>query len=72
MEASRPQRKTTTIVSYDDITLEFSKDQYGPDGVVIGMPSGKSVTIPLWAIVEIRDWCANNLPMIAPPEAYRY
>jgi hypothetical protein len=84
MEASSPQRKTTTTIDYDGLTLEFSKNRgemrlrleqdtsaYGPDGEVLGAPSGKIITLPLWAILEIRDWCAVNLPMMGSPETSR-
>lgn len=65
---SQPQRKTLTTISHDDLTLEFSRDR-GEQRLAITDGHGESykgfVTLPLWAILEIRDYCAQHLPMMS-------
>ncbi len=73
--ASQPHRKTLTTISHNDLTLEFSRDR-GEQRLTIAQPTKHALTcddhqiivLPLWAILEIRDYCAQYLPM--PPGDY--
>lgn len=65
-----PYRKTVTTISHDDLTLEFFKDR-GEMRLKIDQGAPYGVVLPLWALLEIRDWCAVNLPSMGPPEFTR-
>ena len=82
MEApSQPIRKTTTVIEHDDITLEFTKDrgeqrlkivQETVLNAALSRTTTDTVVLPLWAILEIRDYCARHLPSYGPPEHSPY
>jgi hypothetical protein len=76
-----PERETRTSIKGNDLTLTFTKTRgnlsldlhedtsmvHAETGAVIGDPTMKSMRLPLWAIREIRDYCAKEFPPLGPP-----
>jgi hypothetical protein len=64
-----PARITTTTIKGNDLTLSFTKTR-GDLVLTIDIdeePGRGSVRLPLWAIREIRDYCAKEFPPLGPP-----